>query len=69
MKRYILSSDARQEMFEGKARYAERKAKDNIEIAMEHGMSEEQAYAISNICSYRHEIHCTNKNNKSKSYE
>lgn len=30
----------------------------NEEIAVEHGMSEEQAGLISKLCAIRHEFHC-----------
>lgn len=59
MYRYIYGGDARKEMFEHKAAYAENKARENIQIATENGMSEEQAYAIADICKYRHDIHMT----------
>ena len=57
MYRYIRSSDERHEMFERKARYAENKARDNIEKAVGNGMGQEQAEAVAAICKYRHDIH------------
>lgn len=47
----------RKEMFEAKARYAERKNSDNFDIATINGMEEEQAGAIVKLCAYRHYIH------------
>lgn len=59
MYKYVRSSDDRRQMFERKAKYAENKAKSNIEIAVEHGMTNEQADAVAQICKYRHDIHMT----------
>ena len=33
------------------------RAADNEQIAVEHGMTEEQAELISNLCALRHELH------------
>lgn len=49
----LLSKEA----YEGKRKYAENKAHDNINIATEHGATEEQARAIARLCADRHFLH------------
>lgn len=50
--------NARKEMFEGKKRYAQRKAAENAEIASENGLTDEQIDALDSLCSFRHWLHC-----------
>ena len=53
--------NARKEMFEGKKRYAQRKAAENAEIASENGLTDEQIDALDSLCSFRHWLHCNSQ--------
>ena len=46
------------EQYAARERNAQRRNADNAEAAIEKGMTEEQAYLITELCSLRHEIHC-----------
>lgn len=45
------------DVYEGKARYAVQKNKDNSEILVTAGMSQEEVENISTVCQYRHDLH------------
>lgn len=40
--------------------YIDKRNRENEEIGLENGLTENQIEAIENICRLRHEIHCTN---------
>ena len=48
----------RKQMYEGKARYVERKNAENEEIGLENGLTEEQIKVIEELCAFRHKLHC-----------
>lgn len=47
----------KKEQYEYRREAAARRAADNEQIAVEHGMTEEQAELISELCRLRHELH------------
>ena len=47
----------KKEQYEYRRESAARRAAENEEIAVEHGMTEEQAELISELCRLRHELH------------
>ena len=47
----------KKEQYEYRERAAARRAADNEAVAVEHGMTEEQAELISDLCALRHELH------------
>ena len=47
----------KKEQYEYREKAAARRAADNEQIAVEHGMTEEQAELISELCRLRHELH------------
>ena len=47
----------KKEQYEYRERSAARRAADNEQIAVEHGMTEEQAELIGQLCALRHELH------------
>lgn len=53
--------------YERKAAYAARKFRENAEIAIENGMSEEQLELIDQITEFRHWLHVTVMNSNGKS--
>mgnify|MGYP004474235405 FL=1 len=44
--------------YEYRRESAEARNMDNESIAIDHGMNEDQAHLISELCSVRHELHC-----------
>lgn len=47
----------KKEQYEYRKKSAAKRAADNERIAVEHGMTEEQAELISDLCALRHELH------------
>lgn len=47
----------KKEQYEYRRESAARRSADNEQIAVEHGMTEEQAELISELCALRHELH------------
>jgi len=47
----------KKEQYEYRERAAAKRAADNEAVAVEHGMTEEQAELISDLCALRHELH------------
>ena len=47
----------KKEQYTYRRKAAERRAADNEQTAVEHGMTENQAELISNLCTLRHELH------------
>lgn len=47
----------KKEQYEYREKAAARRAADNEQIAVEHGMTKEQAGLISDLCALRHELH------------
>lgn len=48
-------------MYEGKARYAQRKAADNAEKAAYAGLTDEQIEALEELTAFRHWLHCNSE--------
>lgn len=53
-----LMADLNQKQYDYRRESAAARNLNNEEIAVEHGMSEEQAELISRLCAIRHEFHC-----------
>ena len=67
-----MNDRQKKEMYEGKARYAAKKAADNAEKAAEAGLNEEQIDALDSLCSFRHWLHCNSQsaaNEESPDYQ